>query len=148
MRGRLMWTPTKIVVLSVVAAGLAVLVAFLVARAMDPGQPDPGDEAAPTTPSDPEVAEDLAAIERALNSDDPAATSAVLTREAAAGWDPATPVLPAGSTVDVLEESFVQSGEETAHVSADVTGPQPGSHLILLWRQDGDWRVVATAPEP
>jgi hypothetical protein len=141
------WTPARIVVLTVVAAGVAVLVAFVVARAIGSGQADPADEAAQTTVGA-DVAEDLATIEGALNSGDPAAVGAVLTREAAAGLDPTAPVLPAGSTVEILDESFVQSGEETAYVSADVSGPEPGRHVILLWRQDDVWRVVATSPAP
>ena len=144
---RVAWTPAKVVAAAILAIGLGTLVGALILRAAgEDGADSTGQTAAPSAvPAD--VAQDLTEIETALNSGDPELISAILTREAAAGLDTSAAIMPAGSTVDIEDESFVRSGDETAYVSADVAGPEPGRHLILLWRQDDAWRVVATAPE-
>ncbi len=107
--------------------------------------PTPTGTVASVDPVAPFTQADADRITAALTGSDAAAAAAVLVPElrdpvTAAGGE----LLPAGSTVTLLNDRFVAIEPALGSVPLLVRGEEPANLLLILAHADGQWLVVST----
>lgn len=84
-------------------------------------------------------------IERQLVSSRPAEVADVLASSIRPAYlkDPVA-VLPVGAVLRLDVPHAEQAGQDVLRVPAAVTGPSPGSWVVLMIRESGEWYVLGT----
>jgi hypothetical protein len=130
------------------AAVVVLLAAGAVGFALWPSSASPG------TPATPEPATltpaEATALAGQLSSPDPSVVAGALVSSVRDTFlaHPA-PVLPAGDalTIDAATFQVGSGGDGYGSVQATATGPQAGTFLLFLVREDGTWRVLQTVAQ-
>ncbi|MCA1674273.1 MAG: hypothetical protein LC799_19480 [Actinobacteria bacterium] len=87
------------------------------------------------------------ALSAAVTSADPAARATALAAEVAREPSAAgKPLLPEGSTLAIDASTFQVNPNGLAAVEASVSGPAAGRWRLILVKESGAWKLLATEP--
>ncbi|WP_300007718.1 hypothetical protein [Pseudonocardia sp.] len=92
---------------------------------------------------------DWSELEERATSRTPAQQAEILDPDVRASFlETGEPLLPAGSTLQVAEETFAETTPGYAEVEAEVRGPEPGRYLLRLTRDGSRWLILHSVALP